>query len=90
MAAREGGEAMTEEAFAIVGAFATFVVAAIMLGAVVIVVVSSVREWLQTKRALTSSTENLLRTQRALMEANNKLNERVKALEEERGEAVKR
>jgi len=81
---------MTEEAFAIVGAFATFVVAAIMLGAVVIVVVSSVREWLQTKRALTSSTENLLRTQRALMEANNKLNERVKALEEERGEAVKR
>jgi len=72
------------EAFAVVGAFATFAIAAIMLGAVVVVIVSSVKEWLQTKRVLTSSTKNLLDTQRALMEANNKLNERVKTLEEER------
>lgn len=81
------------EGFAAVGAFAIFVVSVIMLGAVVSLVVSSIREWLQAKRDLTTSTKNLIETQRLLMEANNNLNERVKALEEKResnAEAVKR
>lgn len=74
------------EAFAVVGAFATFAVAVIFIGAVVIVVIQSIKEWLQTKKSLTHSTENLVKTQSALMKANNKLNERVRALEEGRGE----
>lgn len=79
---------MTQEAFAAVGMFATFAVSVLLLGAVAVVIISSLREWLHAKHEMAHDTENLLKTQYALMEANNRLNERVKALEAEHDAAI--
>lgn len=71
------------EAFAAVGAFATFAVAAMILVMVAALLVTSIKNWLLAKSEIVRTVERLAETQAMLMKANNNLNERLKSLESE-------
>lgn len=75
---------MSEAHFAAVGMVATFAVAVLVIGIVVIVIVDSIKNWLGSRSVLVKDVARLCEVQTALMKANNDLNERVKALEGER------
>ena len=75
---------MNEAYFAAVGVFATFAVAVLVIGFVAIVIVDSVKHWLNSRSELVKDVARLCEVQTALMKTNNDLNNRVKALEEER------
>ena len=73
---------MTETCAAI-GAFATFAVAAIMLTAVAVLLITSIKNWLVAKNEIIRTTKSLTAVQTNLIQAHKDLRKHLETLERE-------
>ena len=71
------------ETFAAIGAFATFAVAATMLTAVAVLLITSIKNWLVAKNEIIRTTKSLTAVQTNLIQAHKDLRKRLEILESE-------